>query len=129
MKRFLILAAAVASMMLMVSCAATKLVSVEPDFNNMWVGRAHADIINTYGAPDREVSDGSDGLILVYERTTVNTSLSQDMFPYYHYPFGPTIRTTTQTDKDYVHFYINADNLCYQVRTNQMKPVGKDTGN
>lgn len=129
MKRFFLTALIAAAALLLSSCATTRLVSIETDLNDMWVGHAHSELIQAYGAPDREVSDGEGGIILVYEKTTVSTSMSSDSPFFYRYPFGPSIRTTTRTDKDYVHFYLNSESLCYQVRTNQMKPVGRNTGN
>lgn len=129
MKRFLLFALTALSALLLSACATVNLVSVEPEFNDMWVGHEHAELIKAYGAPDREVSDGEGGVILVYERTTVSTSTQSDSPFFYHYPFGPTFRTTTRTDRDYVHFYVNASGLCYQVKTNQMRPVDRNTGN
>ena len=63
MKRYLILAVLLAA----TSCSTTRYVSSEPSLKAEWVGRSHADIVRNFGAPTREVSDGADGVILVYE--------------------------------------------------------------
>lgn len=138
MKRCLLLCSLVAAVFAFSSCSTTRYVSAQDDYNAMWRGHSYAEIINAYGAPDRETADGADGIILVYERTTVTTSTSTDGFYYhspwlygpYYGPWGPTLRTTTTTDNDYVHFYVNNEDKCYAVRTNQMKADGKqiDTG-
>lgn len=131
MKRLILLLCLVAVPVLFSSCSVTNYVPAQADYNAYWAGRSYADIIKAYGAPDRETSDGSDGVILVYERSFVTTTTEPD-YPFYgpyHYyrpwGFGPSIRTTTATTNDYVHFYITADNVCYQVRTNQMKAEGE----
>ena len=77
------------------SCSsAIKYISLEPAYNEQWTDRTHADIVATYGAPDRVESDGLDGSILVYE-TMIDYS-----------------------EKEYTHFFIGADKRCYAVKTN-----------
>lgn len=135
MKRFFLFLCLAAVPVLFASCSVPQYVSAQADYNAYWSGRSYADIIKAYGAPSRETSDGSDGAILIYERSMVETTTSSDypMYgygPYFGYRgwwggFGPTIRTTTATTNDYVHFYVNADNKCYQVRTNQVKEDGQ----
>lgn len=34
---------------------------------NSWVGRQHSELVAVWGAPTREMSDGGEGKILVYE--------------------------------------------------------------
>ena len=133
MKHCLLLCSIIAAVFALSSCSTTRYVSAQDDYNAIWRGHSYAEIINAFGAPDRETADGADGIILVYERTTVTTSTTADGYmyrPYFYGPFGgpwgPTIRTTTETDKDYVHFYVNKEDKCYAVRTNQMKADGKE---
>lgn len=132
MKHCLLLCGLVAALFALSSCSTTRYVSVEGEYNDMWRGHTYAEVIKAYGAPDRETADGAGGIILIYERTTVTTSTTSDGYyrPYYYYPWGPTLRTTTSTEKDYVHFYIDKEDKCYQVKTNQVKPDGTqvDTG-
>jgi len=115
-------------------------VSLEPEANEYWQGKTHAEIVKTYGAPVREMSDGQGGVILVYEdtKTEIHTSVNNNSVavpvidPYYggiygfYYDFGPrTTNTRTETKTDYAHFYIGADKICYKVETNLEKYVEK----
>ena len=72
MKRFLILLLVALAA---VSCTTPRYVSRQPSMEVEWIGRTHADIVRAFGAPSREVSDGADGVILVYEEmyTTYET--------------------------------------------------------
>jgi hypothetical protein len=81
-----------------------------------WVGRSHADIVRNFGAPTREVSDGADGVILVYESfyTTHETD-----------HLGSTITTTSEEHRNYKEFSIGTDEICYEVRTNEKMADGK----
>ncbi len=93
-----------------VSCATPHYVPVEPSLQEQWTGRTHAEIVLEFGAPDREISDGMDGTILVYERTTTTTNTSEFMERY----------TTTIEEKRYFkEFYINVEGICYNVRSNE----------
>lgn len=100
------------------------------ELTSEWKDHTHGEIIRQFGAPTREVSDGDGGVILVYERveevqtTSVNT---------YHGHFDPDATTTTYRDRYYTEFYLNADGICYLVRTNisakdaRMSPKKRDT--
>ncbi len=77
-----------------------------------WIGRHHSEIIHTFGAPTREVSDLSDGWILVYERINMNT---------YETEYG----SRSEEQRDFKEFYIGADGICYDVRTNAMVQKGR----
>ena len=100
MKRILAMMFAVLALS---SCStAVKYISLEQSYNDDWVGRSHADIVATYGAPDRVESDGLDGNILVYE--TITTVSEYDNVAKY--------------EKEFTHFFIGADRRCYAVKTN-----------
>lgn len=113
MKRSLILAVLLAA----TSCSTTRYVSREPSMNAEWVGRSHADIVRTFGAPTREVSDGADGVILVYESfyTTHETD-----------HLGSTITTTSEEHRNFKEFSLGADEICYNVRTNEKMADGTE---
>lgn len=127
-KVFALLAAIVAFS----SCATSHLVSQEANMNAAWVGKTHADVIQTYGAPDREVTDGNNGMVLIYEKLTTRSHTSTTNYggPWYGPwggPWGPDYNTTVYTDKDYVHFYVNPTGNVYQVKTNLMASDGTKT--
>ncbi|MBR1868852.1 MAG: hypothetical protein IJ799_02160 [Bacteroidales bacterium] len=96
-------------------------VSAEAKYNEEWRGRSHADIVLAFGAPDREVSDGADGYILVYEKITQDVRVSEDLI---HVGSSRSYSTSTSYDKSYIHFYIGGDRLCYNVKTNKMVWTG-----
>jgi len=126
-KLFVLLAAMVA----LSSCATSHLVSQEANMNAAWVGKTHADVIKTFGAPDREATDGNNGMVLIYEQIYTRSHTSSYGYggPWGPWggPWGPDINTTVYTDKDYVHFYINPTGNVYQVKTNLMASDGTKT--
>ena len=101
---------------------AGKFARAEDLYTEQWVGHSQAEVIAEFGAPDREVSDGADGIILVYETITTNSSFSEDLVQ-----IGPTKSGSVSTsyDKRYVHFYIGPDKLCYKVKSNKAIYTGK----
>lgn len=130
MKRHILIACLAVLPFLMNSCTTTRYVSVEPEFNQQWVGHTFADIINTFGAPDRQTENGNGGVILIYENFSTSSTTTGDYWGYgygWYYPFhGPTYRTTVTTDRQYAHFYIGEDYKCYLVRTNYLKADGRE---
>lgn len=125
MKRIVLLLSVIVAAFMLSSCSTTRFVSAQDDYNSYWTGHSYAEIINAYGAPDRETSDGQDGVILIYEKEITTTVTRSDMF-YHYYPFGPSFTTTTSNAKEYVHFYVNPSKVCYQVKTNSVKAAGKE---
>jgi len=121
----------VAALAVMSFGACSTYVSLEPLANKEWQGKTHAQIIQSYGAPDRETSDGQGGIILVYESET--TEIHTDVTPsgfggfygfyYDFYSPGRDVRTTTETKVEYAHFYLDAKGICYKVATNLQKEV------
>ena len=83
------------------SCAEWKSMMTDAKSQTRWIGRTANDIIMTYGAPDREASDGSDGTIIIYEDfETVRKSSVKSNVRYY------------------IEFFIDSQKVCYHVRTN-----------
>lgn len=114
MKRYLILLAV--ALLSVVSCSVPRYISVEPELQDEWVLRSHAEIVQSFGAPSREVSDGEDGRILVYEDFYTTYETDEFMGDY---------ATTTQEYCDFKEFYINADGICYDVRSNETIQSGR----
>lgn len=72
----------------------------------VWGRKTKHEIIMTFGAPEREMSDGAEGTILIYEDSYSRIhSLSND-------------RKNVITYRKFVEFYIDGRNRCYKVRTN-----------
>lgn len=131
MKKVIIkLALAAVAVLALCSCSNKVYVSLEPIANQYWNGRTHAEIVQTYGAPNREASDGQDGKILIYEetKTTVNTTTDTPMYGgfygFYYHMSGPVhTNTEVNTELEYAHFFINSKGVCYKVNTNLKKEV------
>jgi len=68
MKAFRTISLFVVALIAAVSCSETVYAPIENSLNAAWVGKTRADVIRSYGAPDRESSDGENGMILIYER-------------------------------------------------------------
>ena len=103
------------------SCGSIRqaLVSMEEEYNRTWSGKSHSEIVQTFGAPDRVMSDGKDGSILVYERTELFSS--SYVYPLVPGPVGPSV----STEKYYTHFFLTGEGRCYLVKTNQVMPGGE----
>ncbi|MBO4924197.1 MAG: hypothetical protein J5382_08755 [Bacteroidales bacterium] len=115
MKRFiniLLLLAALAAGA--VSCTVPRYVSAEPAFNDEWVGRSYSEIVQTFGAPDREVSDGQGGSIVVYEG-----GITEYLGSYYP---GPTI---IRRGENYMQYFVDEDGTCYKVLTDRVIQDGR----
>ncbi|MBP5625463.1 MAG: hypothetical protein J6W98_00935 [Bacteroidales bacterium] len=98
-----------------VSCSTPRYVSSQPDMQDQWIDRSHAEIIREFGAPTREHSDGANGKILVYERFETTSHTSEFMGSY---------STTVENNRIYKEFYLDADDYCYDVRTNEVQRDG-----
>lgn len=98
------------------SCATVKYIPMEEEYNKEWKNRSYSEIVMEYGAPDRVEYDGKDGSILVYEKiTTIETTDVNTHFGM----FDPDYKTMISTDKEYVHFFLGRDDICYLVKSNQ----------
>ena len=106
------------TMLLATSCSIYKQYPLEEEYNQSWKGRSYGEIVAEFGAPDRVEYDGIDGRILVYEefistaKTEIDTHFGR---------FDPDSKTTVKTDRQYVHFFIDSENICYMVKSNRMR--------
>ena len=101
----------------MTSCGSARryeqLPTVEEEMTLRWAGKEYSDIVQSYGAPDRIVTDGKDGSILVYETfSTVMETEKSLVFEDY--------TTTVKKDKKYTHFFLDPEGFCYLVKTNRL---------
>jgi len=113
------------------ACTTTHYVPAEEDIENIWKGKTYSEIVQMNGAPDRESSDGENGLILVYEnvRTMADSYANNFGGGYWYGPWGhnsTSISTEVRNEVDYIQFYIGADKVCYKVRSNLMKADGTE---
>ncbi|MBO7118255.1 MAG: hypothetical protein J6V81_06235 [Bacteroidales bacterium] len=92
------------------SCTTFSYVSNRSSLQSEWEGRSHADIVQNFGAPSREVSDGAGGQILVYEDFYTTHSTDEFMGDY---------TTTIRENRDFMEFYLDPEGSCYKVRTNE----------
>ncbi len=99
-----------------VSCTVPRYISSEPVLQSEWIGNSHADIVQEFGAPSREVSDGADGTILVYENVTSTYDTSEFMGDY---------STTVTNTRLFKEFYLDANGICKNVRSNEQIADGK----
>lgn len=95
-----------------------------PAFRKNVVGVSYNQIVTKMGAPQRREPDGAGGNILIYENTTTKT-ISNTLAKAYNVniftgTYTPGAETTTRyiNQTDYIQFYVNANNVCYDVRTN-----------
>ena len=92
---------------IIVSCKSTKEVSLQDDYNKKLKGKSYTEIIEMLGAPDKTVSDGNGGEILIYEaeskKNTTPTSLN----------ISEHIKQTC--------IYIGENKTCYKVKTDDTK--------
>ena len=105
-------------MLLMSSCRTTYNVSLQPELEEMFVQRTYSDIVDVLGAPDRIVSDGTGGQIIVYEDMNLNTVGSVN-------PWTGRMLMVTKSSKGYVQMYLNGENICYRIKTNREKEVSE----
>ena len=99
-----------ATLLCVMSCSTPRYISSELTLKSEWVGRSHEEIIQRFGAPSREVSNGADGLILVYESFYTTHKTEEFMGDY---------TTTSKECRDFKEFYLRANGICYDVRTNE----------
>lgn len=107
MKRIVIL---FISLVLLSSCMVYNYTPLEPALRESLVGLSYAQIIRVYGAPNREMPDGSGGSILIYENYYANSYTN-----HYSEYFSST---TTSQNRNYKELYINSSGRCYNVRSN-----------
>ena len=97
-------------MKLLSSCMVYKYTPLEPVLKENLIGLSYAQIIHVYGAPNREMPDGTGGKILIYENYYANSFTN-----YYGEYFSST---TTSQNRTYKEIYLNGSGVCYNVRSN-----------
>ena len=91
-------------------------VSLQPEYEKMYVGKSHNYIVSAMGAPDRTTTDGNGGQILIYERTVMLSQQVATNVDVWSGTYTPGSYSTTNTS--YVHFFVNQSGNCYRVNTN-----------
>lgn len=111
------------------SCTTTYSVSKQNDYTRSYVGATHQQIVSHLGAPDRQSSDGNGGTILIYEKTYVTSSsrsvATMENMTLNSYTPGNRTVTSSTSNTSYVHFFIDRNGNCYQVKTNHRQNLTK----
>lgn len=120
MKKLLNCLLAIVACITLTSCYDNYLVSSTEDWKNAHIGATHHQLVQTYGAPDRQQSDGNGGTILIYEETQTQSQsiATKENINYFTGTYTPGIRTQTNSYTYYNHFFIDDKGFCYQVNTN-----------
>ena len=112
---------------LFTSCTVSRTYEVSKisEYTNLFVGKSHNQIVTSLGAPDRQVTDGANGTILIYEQTTISSNSVQTAYNvnYYTNTYTPGVYTNTYAKTSYLHLYISPNGICYKVNTNHKKYV------
>ena len=63
---------------LFTSCTVYKYttISKEEEYKKEYVGKSHNEIVTTLGAPDKQFSDGAEGIIIIYENSVFNSNIN-----------------------------------------------------
>ena len=81
------------------SCRSSYNVSIQPELEQVFIGKTYADIVDVIGVPDRIMPDGKDGQVLVYEEMSFFTDG--------HYNrWSNNYESITQASKGFIHLYI-----------------------
>jgi hypothetical protein len=86
-----------------------KTISKEKEYQEMYIGKTHNQIVTTLGAPDKQFSDGAEGVIIIYENSVFNSDINT---------YKGSGSATTKEYKDHIQFFINKSGICYDVKTN-----------
>lgn len=116
MKRFYHLLLLALALLSFCSCRTSYTASMQSDYVTRYVGQSHNYIVQSWGAPTRQTSDGNGGTILIYEKSFQNTEATNTYHGAY---YTPSATTTTYTS--YAQFFINRNGQCYDVKTNHEK--------
>lgn len=100
----------------MTSCSYKYLVPLQPQYESMFLGKSHNYIVSTWGAPDRTTSDGEEGQILIYERTSMLSQAVATNINVWTGTYTPGLYTTSNTL--YVHLFVDKQGQCYRVMSN-----------
>lgn len=99
-----------------VAAAQNKEVSVD---TSAWIGKNRHAIMLSYGVPDREVSDGANGTVLVYEDVTrqrKSTTEENTHFGMFDTDYETSVSSTRY--RKFAEFFLTPSDSCYLVRTN-----------
>lgn len=107
---FIILATAA----FLTSCRSSYDVPIQPELEELFKGKTYAEIVDALGAPERTTPDGRGGQILVFEEMTFRTEGSMNMWT-------RNYESITESSKGYVQLYMNADDICYAVKSNKTR--------
>lgn len=107
MKRAIILAI---SALILISCSTTQKVYYSQNVLDTYLGITHQELVEDLGAPTEQVSDGSDGYILVYEG-------NRRLFTYSS-KYANKSGTLPKAE-----FYMNADGIVQKVRADNTNSI------
>ena len=101
---------------LFTSCTVYKYttISKEEEYKKEYVGKSHNEIVTTLGAPDKQFSDGAEGIIIIYENSVFNSNINT---------YKGSGSATTIESKGYIQFFINKSGICYDVKTNHTETI------
>lgn len=101
---------------LFTSCTVYKYttISKEEEYKKEYVGKSHNQIVTTLGAPDKQFSDGAEGIIIIYEKSVFESDINT---------FKGSGSATTIESKGYIQFFINKSGICYDVKTNHTETI------
>lgn len=113
---FLQISIVVVIVSLFTSCTAYKYttISKEEEYKKEYVGKSHNKIVTTLGAPDKQFSDGAEGVIIIYENSVFTSDIGT---------YKGSGRATTIESKGYIQFFINKSGICYDVKTNHTETI------
>lgn len=95
--------------------------SAEPGLKANWLGASYAEIVVGNGAPSRVADDGLGGKIYIYEETSTvyNTVTREDVLN------SVSSETTAENRREFTEFYVDANDICYNVRSNREVETGR----
>ena len=101
---------------LFTSCTVYKYttISKEEEYKKEYVGKSHNQIVTTLGAPDKQFSDGAEGIIIIYEKSVFESNINT---------YKGSGSATTIESKGYMQFFINKSGICYDVKTNHTETI------
>lgn len=126
MKKILLFNAFAILALLFTSCGPTvRVLSMQDDYANIYIGKSYQEILLALGAPDRETSDGANGSVLIYEdeSTLTTTKATKENYNQYAGTYVPGARSSSITITSFLHLFVNADKICYNLKTNHTKEV------
>lgn len=89
-------------------------ISKEEEYKKEYVGKSHNQIVTTLGAPDKQFSDGAEGIIIIYEKSVFESNINT---------YEGSGSATTIESKGYMQFFINKSGICYDVKTNHTETI------